>query len=142
MGGKSSHLVWNECGSLYDNAFIPAKFYNRFISLFNQSYFIFCIAMVAMPFSVSRAPHPPSRAGVSLTAPVLVPVCQGSPLCHLSQDFPAVFPSKIEMTQCCGQVLHAVVSHASSKMMILSHCCGAELFLTGPENSSCPEEPH
>lgn len=50
--------------------------------------------------------------------------------------------SKIEMTQCCGQVLHAVVSHASSKMMILSHCCKAKLFFTCSELSSCPEESH
>lgn len=60
-------------------------------SLSNQPYFIFYIAMVAVLFSVNRAPHPPSRGGVSLTVPVLMPVCQGCLLCHLSQDFHAVF---------------------------------------------------
>lgn len=33
MDGKNDHLMWNECGSLFDNAFILAKFNNRFLSL-------------------------------------------------------------------------------------------------------------
>lgn len=33
MDGKNNHLMWNECGSLFDNAFILAKFNNRFLSL-------------------------------------------------------------------------------------------------------------
>lgn len=90
MEGKNNHLVWNECGSLYDNAFILAKFNNRFLSLtsyilyfiFYIIYFIFYIAVVAMLFSVNspfinRAPHPPSRGGVSLTVAALMPVRQG-----------------------------------------------------------------
>lgn len=44
MEGKNNHLVWNECGSLYDNAFILAKFNNRFLSL--TSYILYFILFI------------------------------------------------------------------------------------------------